>query len=166
MGSNWIIRKSQSGGANIFFGQSIDFSWLKLNNSVIFCVQKNHISLLHYLKCSAGQFNLFELWKQWAGWRISKTMAGFCWLLSTADDHTSAWRKPTNVVAPLGKIQTELLSTGCSTLHLPRENMKMSTYCHIFNTTLCQFKTKLVISALDNSFLCITSANIHNMFNV
>ena len=33
---------------------------------------------VNYLKCSAGQLNLLELWKQWAWWRISKTMVGFC----------------------------------------------------------------------------------------
>ena len=57
------ILKKRRLGARI---QLIHGLWLQL------------ISSLNYFECSTGQFNLSELWKQWVGWRISKTMVGSC----------------------------------------------------------------------------------------
>ena len=68
----WTIESpaGKEGGAKLYKFLLIELFTLRK--------KRGQISSVNYLKCSAGQLNLLELWKQWAWWRISKTMVGFC----------------------------------------------------------------------------------------
>ena len=76
--SSWVDRQCESFKAMSAELLSHQQGKREEQNCTIFCWLNCFTFSVNYLKCSAGQLNLLELWKQWAWWRISKTMVGFC----------------------------------------------------------------------------------------